>query len=190
VSCIEAESSNMMMKLKLGVCAACAVTMLALSAISTPAFGADAEQCVSDNPAVTAMRASWDKPVEAATKTAPAFSGAFNTAHATLLPYDKAALRYGRLAIKSKKDIKYFDQFVWNIAREGDYWIAADSGVWIDVIDANGHPLETAAFNHGLRCAGIFKAVKFHIPAGTYHLVIASESADSVKFSAQPDGAR
>jgi hypothetical protein len=168
---------------------ACALTMLALSAISTLAFAADAEQCVSDNPAVTAMRASWDKPAEASPKTAPAFSGAFNTAHATLQPYDKAAARYGQLAIKSKKDIKYFDRFVWNVAREGDYWIAADSGVWIDVIAADGHALETAAFNHGLRCAGIFKAVKFHVPAGAYHLVIASEGVDSVKFSVQPDGA-
>jgi hypothetical protein len=170
------------------VCASAILAALAALALSTFSTIALADECVSDNPAVTAMRSSWNTPTSVA--TAGTVSGAFDTVHVTLQPYDKAAARYGQLASKPKKDIKYFDRFTWNIPREGDYWIAADSGVWIDVSAASGDqaPLEPVTFNHGLRCAGIFKAVKFHLSAGAYRLEISSETTDSVKFASRLDG--
>ena len=148
-----------------------------------------AEECVSDNPAVTAMRASWNRPKPAEPET-HVLNGGFDAVHAVLPSYDNAAARYGQLALKARKDIKYFAPFVWRIAKEGDYWLSADSGVWIDVFEADKPALQPLAFNHGLRCAGIYKALEFHLTAGTYRLVIASEGADAVTFAAKPDGGK
>ena len=148
-----------------------------------------AEECVSDNPAVTAMRASWNRPKPAEPET-HVLNGGFDAVHAVLPSYDNAAARYGQLALKARKDIKYFAPFVWRIAKEGDYWLSADSGVWIDVFEADKPALQPLAFSHGLRCAGIYKALEFHLTAGTYRLVIASEGADAVTFAAKPDGGK
>lgn len=161
---------------------------LAIAAFAlTSAAAQAAEECAGDNPAVTAMRASWSRPAPAVPETQILNDG-FDAVRATLPSYDDAAARYGRLALKAKKDIKYFAPFVWRIAKEGDYWIAADSGVWIDVFVPDESTLDPVTFNHGLRCAGIYKALKFHLKAGTYRLVIASEDADAVTFAAKPDG--
>jgi hypothetical protein len=153
--------------------------MLMFCAIPVFAFGA--EDCASDNPVITDMQQRWNSPLPQTTH----FKDSFAPTQATLQPYAKAAVRLGTPALKAKRDVTYFDEYSWTISRGGDYWIAADSAVWIDVIGKDKKPLEPLTFNHGLRCAGIFKAVQFHLIAGTYRMVIASETTDKVKFSAQ-----
>ncbi|WP_050478782.1 hypothetical protein [Herbaspirillum rhizosphaerae] len=152
--------------------------------LSLPLSAAHAQEaCASPNPVIGAMQAQWNN---ARTETAAAFSDGFVPVTLVLLPLPEAETRYGKLAIKSKKPMRFTNRYSWRIETEGDYWIAADSPAWMDVIyDTNGKAaLEPLTFNHGLRCAGIHKALKFHLRAGAYTLLIASEDLDKVKVSA------
>jgi len=152
--------------------------------LSTLASGAHAQEaCLSPHPVIGAMQAQWNN---ARTESAAAFTDGFAPVTLTLLPLPEAESKYGKLIIKSKKEMRFANRYNWRIETEGDYWIAADSPAWMDVIDvANGEQaLEPLTFTHGLRCAGIHKALKFHLRAGTYTLLIASEDMDKVKVSA------
>ncbi|EJL94626.1 hypothetical protein PMI16_00072 [Herbaspirillum sp. CF444] len=153
----------------------------ALSLLTSAAYAQ--ETCVSANPVIGAMQAQWNN---ARTESAPAFTDGFVPVTLTLLPLPEAESKYGKLAIKSKKEMRFTNRYNWRIETEGDYWIAADSPAWMDVIDvANGRQaLEPLTFNQGLRCAGIHKALKFHLHAGSYTLLVASEDIDKVKVSA------
>lgn len=155
--------------------------LFALSLLGSSAYAQEA--CVSANPVIGAMQAQWNN---ARTETTAAFTDGFVPVTLALLPLDDAETKYGKLAVKSKKAMRFTNRYSWRIETEGDYWVAADAPAWMDVIDdTNGkQALEPATFNHGLRCAGIHKALKFHLPAGTYTLLIASEDVDKVKVSA------
>lgn len=152
--------------------------------LSTLAVDAHAQEaCISPNPVIGAMQAQWNN---ARTESAVTFTDGFVPVTLALLPLAEAESKYGQLAIKSKKAMRFTGRYSWRIETEGDYWIAADSPAWMDVVDlANGkQALEPLTFNHGLRCAGIHKALKFHLHAGAYTLLIASEDVDKVKVSA------
>ena len=58
--------------------------------------------------------------------------------------------------------------FPLTIARMGTYRIALGAGAWIDVVDAGGRRLASAAHGHGPACSGIAKIVDFALPAGRY----------------------
>lgn len=45
--------------------------------------------------------------------------------------------------------------------------------------------LEPLAVHQGLRCAGIHKALKFHLNEGRYVLIVASDEIDTVKTAAE-----
>lgn len=142
--------------------------------------------CVSDNPVIGAMQTQWNT---TRTVLESSFTDGFVPITLTLLPLAESAARYGALTIKSKKPMRYTNRYSWHIATEGDYWLAADSAAWMDVIDLSApsnapQALEPLTFNHGLRCAGIHKALKFHLHAGNYSLLIASDEAEKVKVSA------
>jgi hypothetical protein len=140
------------------------------------------EACISDNPAINTIRQQWDAPRPAGDHK---FVGAFQATALALLPKIQAEGLFGTLSIKSRKPMRYFSQYEWAIAAEGDYWLVADSGAWMDVRDGSGQQaLEPLTFNHGLRCAGIHKALKFHLKKGSYALIVASEDTDKVKVAA------
>lgn len=153
------------------------------------ASGAQAQvACVSANPVIGAMQAQWEN---ARNSSAMNFTDGFVPVTLSLLPLAEAEMRYGKLTLKSKKTMGFSNRYHWQIDTEGDYWIAADSAAWMDVIDgSNGEQaLEPLTFNQGLRCAGIHKALKFHLHAGSYTLLIASEDAAQVKISAGRESA-
>jgi hypothetical protein len=140
------------------------------------------EACISDNPAINTIRQQWEAPRPTGDSK---FAGAFQPTALALLPKIQAESLYGALNIKSRKPMRYFNQYEWTIAAEGDYWLVADSGAWMDVRNGqNPQGLEPLTFNHGLRCAGIHKALKFHLKKGSYVLIVASDEIDKVKIAA------
>lgn len=149
-----------------------------LCVFATPAAMAQAA-CESDNPVISAMQQKWNTP---APSGAEATDG-FGPVQAALLPIAQAQAQFGPLSFKSKKQMQYALQLRWHVSEEGDYWLAADSGAWIDVVDG-GRALEPLTFNHGLRCAGIHKALKFHLRAGDYLLRVGSDETPGVKIAA------
>jgi hypothetical protein len=159
------------------------IVILACMSVFSPVQAEDG--CTSDIAAIQTMQRNWDTP------SAPRQGGFVDDIVPTSLqlrPRTLAEMESGPLNIKSHKTMQFFNRYQWSIAVEGDYWIAADSGVWIDVSDGNG-VLVPVTFNHGLRCAGIHKALKFHLRKGLHQLLVASDAADKVKIAAvlEPD---
>lgn len=144
------------------------------------------EACISSNPVIGAMQMQWNN---TRTVLESSFIDGFVPVTLTLLPMAESAARYGKLTIKSKKEMRFTNRYSWHIDTEGDYWLAANSAAWMDVIDLSAptntaQALEPLTFNHGLRCAGIHKALKFHLHVGSYTLLVASDETDKIKVSA------
>ena len=144
-------------------------------------FANGEEVCVSDNPAISAIQKQWLAPQLPGDRV---FAEGFRPTSLQLLPKSQAEGLFGLPNIKSRKTMLFFNQYAWTIETDGDYWLVADSGAWLDVRDGQ-QALEPITFNHGLRCAGIYKALKFHLPKGRYVLIVASDATDKVKIAAE-----
>lgn len=144
-------------------------------------FANGEEVCASDNPSISTIQKQWQAPQLPGEK---GFSEGFRPTLLQLLPRSQAESLFGTQSIKSRKTILFFNRYEWTIEAGGDYWLVADSAAWLDVRDG-GQALEPITFNHGLRCAGIHKALKFHLPKGRYVLIVASDETDKVKIAAE-----
>ena len=139
------------------------------------------ETCISSNNSLTMLHQAWQQ-------------SKFNTQNEiisdnslfflNLFSIEKMKQQYGEITIKSKKNITALRKIEWLHAKAGEYWIAADSAVWIDVINHNNAlALEPLEIERSLRCAGIHKALRFSLIAGDYDLVVASEDRTPVKIA-------
>ncbi|WP_051003675.1 hypothetical protein [Sphingobium sp. SYK-6] len=68
----------------------------------------------------------------------------------------------------------------FTVTTAGQYRVAADSPVWIDVVAA-GQALPSAGHGHGPACSGIRKMVDFALEPGRYLLQIAGSAGASTR---------
>ena len=148
--------------------------------ILTPQLYAD-DGCVTSNSSLSMLQQTWQQSDFPIQKEITQDKSLFTV---TLLPLDKAKEEYGEVTVKSKKNISALRKIGWLHVNGGDYWIASDSAVWLDIINRNGSPAsEPVEIERSLRCAGIHKALRFSIHAGDYDLVIASELQKPVRIA-------
>lgn len=68
-----------------------------------------------------------------------------------------------------------------SIESAGRYGIAADGGVWIDLI-GKGAPLASVDHSHGPACSGIRKIVWFDVAAGDYSVALSKAALARIRL--------
>jgi hypothetical protein len=141
------------------------------------------DTCATSNFTLTALKTEWQVSKFPSVHEIKDDKTLFSV---ELISLENAKKQYGEITIKSKKHIIALGQIDWLNVAEGEYWIAADSGVWIDVVNKiSGVSLEPLEIERTLRCVGIHKALRFSLTAGDFVLVIASEQLKPVKIALQ-----